>query len=252
MKKAAQLVFQSAVGFCVFSSAIVSASSNTTNVDANQLVRRADLTRAPFTQFSCRVRVIDDDGIEKKQSLFRVLVKDERTSLVEQIEPERARGRKLLLKDFDMWLYTPNMKRATRISMEQKLTGEVSNGDLARTHFSQDYGAQKIGTENILGKETLKLELLAKNKNVTYRKIHYWIETDSAVPVKAQFFALSGKLLKEAIYQNLKSELGVKIIHEMIITDALRKNKTSSLVYSDYKAEKFSDAKFNKESLDQD
>ena len=32
--------------------------------------------------------------------------------LTEQIEPERARGRKLLMKNYDIWLFTPNIKKA--------------------------------------------------------------------------------------------------------------------------------------------
>ncbi len=221
-------------------------------MDASQLVRKADLARSPQTSFSCDVRVSDDDGEDKKTSLFRVFVKDDRTSLVEQTEPQRAHGRKLLLNEYDMWLYTPNMKRATRISMEQKLTGEVSNGDVARTNFSQDYDAKEVAREKIDGKDAVKIDLSAKNKDVTYRKISYWVEASTGVPLKAEFFALSGKLLKEAVYGDLKTELGIKMIHKMTITDALRKNKTSTLIYSNYKVEKFSSAKFNKESLDQD
>ncbi len=227
-------------------------SSRVFAADADELVKRADHARSPLHQFSMKVQINDDDGTDKKVSVYRVLVKDARTSLVEQLEPERSRGRKLLLKDFDMWLYTPNMKRATRISMEQKLTGEVSNGDLSRTNFSEDYSSQILGEEKIDGQSVTKLELIGKNKNVTYRKIHYWINKNSGAPVKAQFFALSGKLLKEAVYSGLKPELGNPIIHEMHITDALQKNKSSHMTYSGYKLEKFSDSQFSKESLDQD
>ena len=221
-------------------------------IDANQLVKKADLARAPQVQFSCDIQVNDDNGEDKKTSVYRVFVKNERTSLVDQLEPQRARGRKLLLNDYDMWLYTPNMKRATRISVEQKLTGEVSNGDVARTNFSQDYDAKEVSKEKVDEKDAIKLELTAKNKDVTYRRISYWVEVSTGVPLKAQFFALSGKLLKEATYGDLKTDLGIKMVHKMVITDALKKNRTSTLNYFNYKVEKFSSAKFSKESLDQD
>ena len=220
--------------------------------EAIELVKKVDLVRAPQSQFSCDVKVDDDSGEDQKSSTFHVSVKDERTSLVDQLEPQRARGRRLLLKDYDMWLYTPNMKRATRISLEQKLTGEVSNGDLARTNFAQDYIAKEVGRENLKDKVIVKLELTAKSKEVTYRRLDLWVENESGVPIKAQFFALSGKLLKEAVYEDFRAEMGTKMIHKMTITDALKKNRTSVLRYSNYKKEKFSAAKFNKETLDQD
>ena len=60
--------------------------------------------------------------------------------------------------------------------------------DLARTNFSEDYNAKEIGREKINGKESAKLELTAKNKDVTYRKIHYWVEIGTGAPLKARFF----------------------------------------------------------------
>lgn len=221
-------------------------------LDAGQMVKNADRARSPLKSFSMKVSITDNDGTDKKTSVYRVQIKDPRVSLVEQIEPERARGRKLLLKDFDMWLYTPNMKRATRISMEQKLTGEVSNGDLSRTNFAEDYTATVLSEEKINGKAAVKLELIGNNKNVTYKKIHYWVDKATNVPLKSQFFALSGKLLKEAVYLDLKPELGSKMIHKILITDSLQKNKTSIMNFNAYKFESFSDAQFSKESLDQD
>jgi outer membrane lipoprotein-sorting protein len=221
-------------------------------IDAAQMVKNADRARSPIKPFSMNVRITDDDGTDKKTSVYRVQVKDPRVSLVEQIEPERARGRKLLLKDFDMWLYTPNMKRATRISMEQKLTGEVSNGDLSRTNFAEDYNAKILSEEKINSKTAVKLELLGNNKSVTYQKIHYWVDKATNAPLKAQFFALSGKLLKEAVYLDLKPELGGKMIHTIRINDALQKSKLSVMTFTAYKFEKYSDAQFSKESLDQD
>ena len=53
----------------------------------------------------------------------------------------------MLMKDYDMWLFTPNIKKPLRISLEQKLTGEVSYGDIAKTNYAEDYNAKLISTE---------------------------------------------------------------------------------------------------------
>ena len=68
---------------------------------------------------------------------------------------------------YDMWIFTPNIKRPVRISLEQKLTGEVANGDIARTNFSEDYTPEIQSEENIGAVKAWKLNLKSKDKKTT-------------------------------------------------------------------------------------
>jgi len=115
------------------------------------------------------VTVTDQDN---KKEVFHVSFKDVNHSLTEQSEPERAKGRKLLMKDYDIWLFTPNIKRALRISLEQKLTGQVSNGDIARTNYAEDYDASLIKIEKRNGIDVYILELKAKNKKLPTARLN--------------------------------------------------------------------------------
>lgn len=157
---------------------------------ADKIVKQADQARGPQEDFSMSVQVADSQGNEIKKSVYRVYSKGTTLSLVDQMEPVRLQGRKLLMREHDLWLYTPNIKRPTRISFEQKLTGEVANGDLMRTNFSEDYSATISREENIDGAVAYKLHLVARNKVATYRSIDYWVDKTTLYPVRATFYAL--------------------------------------------------------------
>ncbi|MFM8312725.1 MAG: outer membrane lipoprotein-sorting protein, partial [Deltaproteobacteria bacterium] len=102
-----------------------------------EIVQRADDARYPSGQFSFFVKVTDkEEGSTSNETVYLVHTKDNDNSLVETKVPERMRGRKLLMKKQDLWLFLPTLKKPTRVGFEQRLTGEVSNGDLARTNFA--------------------------------------------------------------------------------------------------------------------
>lgn len=229
---------------------IISLSSRmyAADVNPNDIVKKADLKRGlGNVSHTFNVTVTDQDD---KKEVFRVSFKDVNRSLTEQTEPERAKGRKLLMKDYDIWLFTPNIKRALRISLEQKLTGQVSNGDIARTNYAEDYDASLIKTEKRNGIDTYVLELKAKNKKVTYGKIEYIVSKKEFNPIEATFYAISGKPLKKAHFSDFKMVQGVSRSTKMVIEDYLQKDKVSTMVFSDHHPESLSNNLFNKESLE--
>jgi outer membrane lipoprotein-sorting protein len=215
---------------------------------AQELLKGADHHRGLQSSFSANVRALVQDGDDKSESIYSVKVQDNDNSLVEQISPERSQGRKLLMKGLDMWLFTPQVKKPVRISLQQRLTGEIANGDISRTNYAQDYDAT-IASEDAALKAKV-LDLTAKDKRVTYHKIKYWVEKGSMRPLKAEFYALSGKLMKTATFSEFKKVEGQDIMTKVLIQDALVEKKRSILIYSKQKLEKFSDSLFNKEQMD--
>lgn len=213
-------------------------------IDANEIVKKADLKRGlGNVSHSFNVTITDQD---EKIEVYHVLFKDINSSLTEQTEPARAKGRKILMKDYDIWLFTPNIKKALRISLEQKLTGQVSNGDIARTNYAEDYEATIIKSDAA----NYFLNLKAKNNKVTYGKIEYLVSKKDFNPLEATFFAISGKALKKAVFSDFKLIHGLSRTTKMTIQDYLQKNKTSTMVFSDYKFEKFNEGQFNKEGME--
>ncbi|MDD4974964.1 MAG: outer membrane lipoprotein-sorting protein [Bacteriovorax sp.] len=217
-------------------------------INPNEIVKKADLKRGlGNVSHSFNVTITDQDH---KKEVYHVAFKDVNNSLTEQTEPERARGRKILMHDYDIWLFTPNIKKALRISLEQKLTGQVANGDIARTNYAEDYEAKLLGIEKMDNIEVYRLDLKARNNKVTYGKIEYFVAKKDFSPVEATFFALSGKPLKRANFSEFKPIQGMSRATKMVVQDYLQKDKVSTMIFSDHNPEKFSESIFNKERLE--
>lgn len=218
------------------------------DINANDVVKKADLKRGLGTiSHSTNVTITDQDN--KKES-YRVSIKDINHTLVEQMEPERARGTKILMTDYDIWLFTPNIKKALRISLEQKLTGQVSNGDISKTNYAEDYEAKFLPPLKTDGNDVYRIELKAKNNKVTYGKIEYVVSKKDYSPIEAIFFALSGKPLKRAKFLDYKPIKGMTRSTKMVIQDYLQKSKVSTMIFSGHKPEKFNESLFNKDRLE--
>lgn len=207
---------------------------------ANDIVAKADRVRGPVGNFKMKIKVISERPGQDKQEIFlETLVKDRTTSLVKFMNPPREKGKAMLMINDDLWMYIPGSKRTFRISPQQRLMGDVSNADVARVNYADDYSAtilkQKDKAE---GKDCIVLELTAKTK-VSYNKIHYWVERGSSKPVKATFFAISGKPLKYAYYRNYKNVAGGSRPTLVHIIDGIKPNWKSNIHYTAISSEKF-------------
>src|SRR5205807_8596019 len=123
-----------------------------------------------------------------------VYSKGSEKTYVEFMSPQE-KGRHLLMLTDDMWIYLPDTSRPVRITPLERLSGNASNGDVARTNYAVDYDVAYLRRENAEGPggaaDCHVLELTAKRKGATYRKIHYWLRTDNGLPYKADFFVVS-------------------------------------------------------------
>ncbi len=221
--------------------------------EPNKIVENADRHRGFETDVSFDVSVTDFISQKKiRESRYNVLQKTLDQIIVNSTLPENERGKKLLFSVESLWFYTPDIKRATRVSLQQRLTGEISNGDLAHANYRGDYDAKIISEEKINNRNTWKLRLTAKKKSVTYSLIIYWIEKETYEPVRAIFQTASGKALKFCEYANSKKILGRDLITQIKITDALRTSHYSLLNYFNYKKNKLDDSLFSKDALGND
>jgi len=218
-------------------------------ITAQEVVARADEKRGPDGTFSFNVRVKDyNNKALVQENVYKVHSKDMKFTLVETLFPERLAGRKLLMAG-QLWLYLPTLRRPTRVGTQQRLTGEVANGDIARAKFSVDYSAKFEKPEKIGGKMYYRLMLTAKDKAAAYRSVRLWVEQKEFFPLKAEFFALSGKKLKSGEYTEKETVLGNARMTGLIIKDAISPSKQSHLKYYNYRKENLDDRFFNKEAL---
>lgn len=217
---------------------------------ARSIVEKADLVRFPAEGFQVDINIattLADKGVETRK--YRVLSKGNENTVVMVTEPAADRGQILLMKARDLWVFMPDVSQPVRISLAQRLTGQVANGDLARANFSGDYNPKIIRSENIGGEQYHVLELTAVDRSVTYQRVVYWVNQKNFWPHKAEFYSLSNRLLKRCHYENFQSMVGKLRPTRLIMEDALRGNEQSVLEYSAMKLRDLPDKVFTKDYL---
>jgi len=222
----------------------------TTDSTAKAILEKADEVRFPREGFEVSV-VINTAGAEGAMETrkYRVLSKGNDNTIVMVVEPASERGQILLMRGRDLWIFLPSVSQPVRLSLAQRLTGQVANGDLARANFAGDYGAKLLRSEDIDGEPHYVLELTAVDRGVTYHRVLYWIRKANNFPYKAEFYALSDRLLKTCYYENFKMMAGRMRPTRLVMQDALRKGEESVLDYTDMRFRDLPDKVFSKDYL---
>jgi outer membrane lipoprotein-sorting protein len=219
-------------------------------IDASKIVANADRIRFPDTGFEVAVR-ITTTAPDKQADIrdYKILSKGNDKTLVYTMTPASERGQIMLMSGRDLWVFMPNVSQPIRLPLAQRLTGPVANGDLARANFSGDYDAKVVAEENLDGKMHYVLELTANRRGVTYDKVRYWVEKETYWPHKAEFYALSGRLLKRCEYANFQHLGDTVRPTRLIMHDALNEGQQSILDYGNLQLRDLPDRFFSRNYL---
>jgi len=220
------------------------------DAEATAIVEKADQIRFPAEGFEVDVDVTNrTDGQVTDKRKYKVLSKGNDNTIVQVTEPAADRGQAILMRGRDLWVFLPNVSQPVRLSVSQRLTGQVANGDLARANFAGDYRPTRLRTEKVDGVDCLVLQLTAIDRGVTYARVLYWVRQSNSYPVKAEFYSVSERLLKTCRYEEFKTLGGRVRPTRLVLQDALKKGDESILDYSDLKLRDLPDRMFTKEYL---
>lgn len=209
--------------------------------DAAAILSKADDIRSPTESFVMLV----DIASGADSSSFEVAIKGKDKTVIRTLAPPRDKGRNLLMLGDEMWAYIPDLKRAIRVSLSQKLTGEAANGDIARARWSGDYTAA-------LEKEdaaSWTLFLTATRRGLTYDKARIVVEKGSFRPRSAEYLTLEGDVLKRAEFRAYKELAGATRPSEIAIRDATKQDKASIITIKSMEAKELKDSDFQQSGL---
>jgi outer membrane lipoprotein-sorting protein len=200
--------------------------------DANALLKRSDSYRNGWSAYTLRVKITDyEAGKSDEEHFYEVSQKGTDKTYVEFLTP-REKGRHLLMLGDDMCIYLPDTSRPVRITPLERLSGDASNGDVARTNYAVDYSAEYVREEKVGNENCYVLNLTAKRKGATYQRILYWIRAEDSRPVRAEFYLTSGKHIKSATFDEYASSGGRLLLRKLTLYDEIRHNSHSVLEYS--------------------
>lgn len=218
--------------------------------EALEIVARADEIRFPRESFQTEIIVRNlSKGEETDQRKFRILSRGNENTIVLTMEPVSERGQALLMRGRDLWVFMPSVSQPVRLSLAQRLTGQVANGDLARANFAGDYNPAVIGEEELDGERAIVLDLTAVDRGVTYARVKYWVAAQDRRPLQAEFYALSGRLLKTARYEDFKELAGRLRPTRLVMEDALKEGEVSILTYETMRVRDLPERMFTREYL---
>jgi len=171
-------------------------------------------------------------------------------ALVRFVEPRKDQGKALLANLDKLWFYDPRLRRPIPIARQQRLIGQVANGDIVAADFDLSYASTLIGTEPCGEAQCYKLALARRWPFVTYPKITYWVEVETHRPYKAEFLSTSDLVMKTAFYKDYRPALGRERPHEIMIVNALQKDHYTRMLYSDVRFEDTPEVYFQREYLE--
>ncbi len=198
---------------------------------AEQLLAGYDAAMAPQTYESqAEMTAYREDGSSRGYKMRMLKAEDDKYR-VWFTAPSSVKGQEILRSGQNMWVYLPNLKRATRIANRDSFQGgDFNNADILRVNYSKDYAAKLVPSE---AEDTWALELKAKNADTAYDSIKLWLRKADGLPVKGQYFGTSGQLLRSAEFSDYKEfEKGYTRPAKIVMHNELVKSRRSELIFS--------------------
>jgi hypothetical protein len=211
---------------------------------AQEILVASDLVRNPDYPFGLTNALVEyRNGVETDNSTLALYSRADPhsgqfRSLIRYLAPARDANKLILFSGKDLWFYDPSSKASVRMSPQQRLLGQASNGDVVTVNFALDYQGVSASEETIQDgdrkpRHCYLLEMVQRSPDATYARIQMWVEVGSYRPVKAAFYSDSGKLLKKAYYRRYEMQLGAVRPTETIIIDGLDPQWVTVMRFSD-------------------
>jgi hypothetical protein len=189
--------------------------------DAKQIMQKSEDARTLDGSEAISTLTINDGKGNQRVRKFSMASKREPSKGLEKsvmrfLEPADVKGTGILtydyeIKDDDMWLYMPALRKVRRIVSSEKtksfMGSEFTNADITKPNIDE-YTYKLIGSEAIDNTECWKIEIVPATKEIAnsygYSKKIAWVGKPDYVARKNEFYDLDGKLLKVLVLKNIK------------------------------------------------
>ena len=240
--------------------ALLLAATVAAATDASEVLRASDAVRNPGRPYQVKVTLTEfEEGKQVNTSTLTTYSREQEgssqfASLVSFLLPARDAGKLMLRNGDDMWFFDPSTKASVRLSPQQRLMGQASNGDVMTVNLAKDYTAKLLAEEEVSDgdrrmRKAYKLGLSAATNSATYATVEYWVDAENKRPIKGRFFAESGRLLKTVYYRRYQTQLGRERPTETVIIDGLSPRSVTLMRFSDYATPTIPQAWFHRDYL---
>lgn len=184
---------------------------------------------------------------------MKIFRKGSGKGLIEVLAPPEMKGQKILRVGDMTEILFPEICKLVPIPQNRPIFGTTfSATDVLRVDLVKDYNATLVGLEELGGKEAYKLDLQAKDETVPFDRVLYWVEVQMFLPLRGEYFTLSGKLLRTLTYSEPTPLGGAVRNSKLTVEDALVVGAKTTMAIQEMevkKAEELPDDMFTEEAL---
>jgi outer membrane lipoprotein-sorting protein len=196
------------------------------NPSAERIIEQIDKNMASNNRVMSASMVVHGTRGDRTMEM-KVWSEGDKKSFTEYLSPAREKGTKMLKLADQLWMFSPSADRIIQISGHM-LRQSVMGSDLSYEDMMDDrkltdiYNAAVIGPDNIDGRPCWVLELRAKADDVAYYLRKMWIDQERNIPIKEEWYAKAGKLLKQTTLTDVKKIDGRWFPTRMVYKDMLK------------------------------
>jgi outer membrane lipoprotein-sorting protein len=204
---------------------------------------------------------IDQREEDKSDLLYQAVIyrRDRADKMVIMFsKPKSEAGKGYLQIDNNLFLYDPNVGKWERRTDRERIGGTGSQRrDFDESRLADQYTPEFVGSEKLGKYNTHHIKLEAKDKNdVAYPIMEIWVDKDSKNILKAQEFALSGKLIRTTYYpkwERIKNEEKGSYVYfpkEIRVYDEVEKGNRTIILFRSVELKPLQDNIFTKAWLE--
>jgi len=213
----------------MFAHALVAVLALCAPKSAEDYLKQYDAVMGPknFDSVSVMVAHRDDDSTRTYQ--MHILKNGDDKLRLYFNAPASAKGQEMLRQGENLWVYMPSIKKAIRLASRDSFQGgDFNNADILRSNLAVDYTVKFSDSEKAPDGQVV-LDLSSRAPDTAYDKIRLWMDAKSVLPVKGQYFAASGKLLRSSAFSEVKEFHGVRRPSRITMRNELATKRFSEL-----------------------
>jgi outer membrane lipoprotein-sorting protein len=224
------------------------------NPSADNILEQIDRNMASKNRVLTATMIVHAERGSRTMEM-KVWSEGEKRSFTEYLSPAREKGTKMLKLADQLWMFSPSADRIIQISGHM-LRQSVMGSDLSYEDMMDDrkltdvYNAQVIGPDSMDGRLCWVLELRAKTSDVAYFTRKMWIDQERSFPLKEEWYAKAGKLLKQTTLSDVKKIEGRWFPIRMIYKDMLKTGDGTEFIINEIKFDQpIAESVFSKAAL---
>lgn len=181
--------------------------------NATELVKKADLLLRGENSSEHYVDFVVNRPGQKIARKVIVYLKSKKYSLTHFIKPIKDRDTTILKRDYDMWMYTPSVRKKIRIPfgmMHQGVLGSDFTYDdlLKESTLTDDYTHKIVSESKGMKKKHGKVYIVdlapIAGRPVTYKKLRLWIREKGSILLRTQYYNEKLEVVRVLSYSDLK------------------------------------------------